>query len=587
MCEMKIYKSIMGKQFWGIIITAVIFSKSGSVVHASDFEMGEDETYAILSEEASEISANRIEEVSAENDNEESDEESFNEFLGDGALDVEYSDDEAEEDKEEKDEAERVTVSGNIIGYAGTEPFDIVFKYGDDVVRTTVIDGWYSAELFENRYYYVYIPDAKDFCLYSEDNDAIWVNSSRKSNDIPVAMLDKFWVLGEIYGFSSIADYNVIDEVLSNACVTFEKDGFYEEFDADFFGYRADDLPVGDYIVTLKSKDGNVYAKEKASFWYRISNGYCLDYDVAAVEPFSFDIDVKKGDYSKRNRESRISCDFEGAEIAELSSASFWFVDSDNNRSNEYSCYELNAGLAWIPNGNTYRIAASGLPEGMIIDYVNMSNVNLLEEQQGGEIYNYIVKFDSIVHTPLTIVKDTEDITTAKIGKRYTFTIDVEGTDLKYCWYYKNPGKSKFSKAGVYTSEYSRHATKDLDGMQVYCVVTDGNGEKVVGRTATLNIRKQNIVLTYPNSKKISVAVGKKAIFAINAVSDTHLSYKWYYRLPKYKEENGVFHSTGCYSDSYTRTATKSIDGLEAYCVVTDANGKAVKSDIILLEIKK
>ena len=180
---------------------------------------------------------------------------------------------------------------------------------------------------------------------------------------------------------------------------------------------------------------------------------------------------------------------------------------------------------------------------------------------------------------------DTEDIV-AKKGTKVTFRIEAEGTGLKYSWYYKKPGADKYTKAGVYTNEYTRTAGKNTDGMQVYCMVSDSNGKAVHGRVATLTLDKQ-IEITYPNGKSLSAAKGKKVDFMIYASSDLELSYSWYYMIPQSSGGDGKFHKAGCYTDTYTRSAGKKIDGMQAYCLITDSTGTQLKSDVITFNLKK
>ena len=117
-------------------------------------------------------------------------------------------------------------------------------------------------------------------------------------------------------------------------------------------------------------------------------------------------------------------------------------------------------------------------------------------------------------------------------------------------------------------------------------MIKDGNGKKLVGRTATFTIKYPAPVITYPNGKEISAASGKKANFSILAKLDVELTYSWYYMIPVTSGGDGKFHKAGCYEATYTRSASKRIDGMQAYCLVTDAKGKKVKSDVITFTFK-
>lgn len=55
------------------------------------------------------------------------------------------------------------------------------------------------------------------------------------------------------------------------------------------------------------------------------------------------------------------------------------------------------------------------------------------------------------------------------------------------------------------------------------------------------------------------------------------LTYSWYY---KKADGDGKFHKAGMYTDTFMRHTSSSTDGLQAYCLITDAYGNKVKSDV-------
>ncbi len=186
----------------------------------------------------------------------------------------------------------------------------------------------------------------------------------------------------------------------------------------------------------------------------------------------------------------------------------------------------------------------------------------------------------------IVITNDTADIYAGKVGDRCTFRIEAEGENLSYCWYYKRPGDTVFYKAGSYTNEYVRTYVEQIDGMQVYCVITDSNGNKAVGRKATLSKQKADISINYPLGTELTVAYGKKINFSVEVDSTEEVSYKWYYMLPSSIGGDGIFHNTGCYDSTYCRTATDSINGMQAYCVITDSEGRRTVSETFTFTLK-
>ena len=499
----------------------------------------------------------------------------------------------------EADEEERVTVSGNIIGYEYDKPFEVEFdswgyrdddgNYMDSVTITVAKDGHYSVELLKDCSYILYLPGADGYCLEDWENDGIFVHTFDEDRefDIKIQMLN-YGIEGYIEEpdiFDIVeADYDEFYDVCSGCVISFAGDDFYHEEVLSDDYISGFDLPIGEYIVTLKGKTGNVYSVMPLSMHWR-NHGY-VDW-IEIGEPYSYVTSLYYGDYRTRDNEARIACNFENSEDLDLSDTKFYFVDSNNNHTNACSYLELKYGTIRLPKDKTYKLVAEGLPKGYVIDYSKMNEIHPTQKDCGDGRYDYdVVISEGSAFVPLAITKDTEDIVASEAGKKYTFAIEAEGTELSYSWYMKKPGASKFSKAGIYENEFSLYAKTNNDGIQVYCVVKDGKGNKLVGRTATFTVTNPDPVITYPNGKEISAAAGKKANFRISAKSDLELTYCWYYMVPKTNGGDGKFHKAGCYTDTYTRSAGKKIDGMQAYCLVTDSNGKKVKSDAITFTLK-
>ena len=93
-----------------------------------------------------------------------------------------------------------------------------------------------------------------------------------------------------------------------------------------------------------------------------------------------------------------------------------------------------------------------------------------------------IPKYAAITTQPKTV-------TVAK-NKTAKVTVKASGDGLKYTWYVKNKGASKFTKASTTSATYSVKMTSKVNGRQVYCVVKDKYGKTVKTSTATLKLKK-------------------------------------------------------------------------------------------------
>ena len=85
----------------------------------------------------------------------------------------------------------------------------------------------------------------------------------------------------------------------------------------------------------------------------------------------------------------------------------------------------------------------------------------------------------SVVTQPKTVT--VKKNATAKV------TVKASGDGLKYTWYIKNAGSSKYTKSSITKSTYSVKMTSKVNGRYVYCVVTDKYGKTV--KTSTVRVK--------------------------------------------------------------------------------------------------
>ena len=90
----------------------------------------------------------------------------------------------------------------------------------------------------------------------------------------------------------------------------------------------------------------------------------------------------------------------------------------------------------------------------------------------------------------IMITSNIKDVEVEHAGDIATLSIQAVGEGLTYTWYYKNPSWKKWSKSDQSSPTYSIRVTKDRDGRQMYCVVTDKNGRTLTSDTVTLTYKK-------------------------------------------------------------------------------------------------
>ncbi len=177
-------------------------------------------------------------------------------------------------------------------------------------------------------------------------------------------------------------------------------------------------------------------------------------------------------------------------------------------------------------------------------------------------------------------VEDTKS--TVKAGYNATAKVKVKatGNGLKYQWYYKNKGASKFTKSSNKTATYSATMGTKVNGRQVYCVVTDKYGAKRQTSTTTLTLTKKTLKIT-TQPKTVTVKKNATAKVSVKASGDG-LTYTWYYKNASAKKFTKSSTKTATYSVKMT-SATKN---RKVYCVVKDAWGKTVKTVTVTLKMK-
>ena len=170
----------------------------------------------------------------------------------------------------------------------------------------------------------------------------------------------------------------------------------------------------------------------------------------------------------------------------------------------------------------------------------------------------------------------TEPKTTyAKQGATAKLTVKAKGDGLKYTWYIKNAGKTKYSKSSVTKSTYSVKMSDSVHGRYVYCVVTDKYGK--TDKSKTVVLRQQVTIVTQP--KNVTVAKGETAKVTVKAAGDG-LTYQWYI-----KNAGGSKYSKSSITKStYSVKMSDSVNGRYVYCTVTDKYGKTERSKTVVLK---
>jgi len=175
------------------------------------------------------------------------------------------------------------------------------------------------------------------------------------------------------------------------------------------------------------------------------------------------------------------------------------------------------------------------------------------------------------IETPSApIITSQPQNTGAAIGERFTFTVEAEGEDLTYQWYYKDASMESFAASAVKGNRYSFEMTDYRVGREYYCVVTNGEGISV--RTDTVKAAVPLTVTSHPQS--VVAELGERVNISAEA-SGEGLTYRWYY-----KDRGGKEFAPSCYTGkTYAVTMADFRHMREVYCVITDAYGNTVTTE--------
>ena len=271
----------------------------------------------------------------------------------------------------------------------------------------------------------------------------------------------------------------------------------------------------------------------------------------------------------------------------------------------------------WVPTGtlSAYTTALSGkLPEGTVIKEIDICGDNHTEvidnavpatcTETGltegkhcsacGEVlvaqevipavgHNFINGVCIICNTAVGLVITTQPTDAeAPLNERYCVTVAAEGEGLKYQWYFKNAGTDKWYTSGVRDNTYDDVMTKARAGREIYCVITDAFGNTVTTEPAKLiRVPKAELkILTQPVSDE--AAMGEDFCVTVEAQGED-LKYQWYFK----NAGTDKWYTSGVRDNTYDDVMTKARAGREIYCVITDALGNQVKTDVATLVLSK
>ena len=200
----------------------------------------------------------------------------------------------------------------------------------------------------------------------------------------------------------------------------------------------------------------------------------------------------------------------------------------------------------------------------------------------GGKSVRSDVVAVRLTSDPPVVLEQPRNVTVAAAGDTARVFLKAvgNGKNLTYQWYLKNPGKTEFSRSSVTGPAYSFTVTEASNGRLLYCEVTDTSGKTVRSDVAAVRIAGSGPVIT-AQPRNVTVAqAGDMAQVTLSAAGEG-LTWQWYLKAPGGRE----FARSSNVTDTYRFAVTEANSGRQVYCVVTDADGKSVQSDVAVVTL--
>ena len=165
-----------------------------------------------------------------------------------------------------------------------------------------------------------------------------------------------------------------------------------------------------------------------------------------------------------------------------------------------------------------------------------------------------------------------------KMGEMFCVTVDAQGDELKYQWYWRNVGSETWNVSGQRDNTYDDVMTKARHNREVKCVITDMWGESVETEIATITAIPDQLLAIVTQPTDATAVMGENYCVTVEAQGDG-LTYQWYFK----NAGSDVWHTSGVKDNTYDDVMIASRAGRQVYCVITDIWGNTVTTETVTL----
>ena len=167
----------------------------------------------------------------------------------------------------------------------------------------------------------------------------------------------------------------------------------------------------------------------------------------------------------------------------------------------------------------------------------------------------------------------------ASAGEVVKFEVSAIGNNVTYQWYYKRPNSTwkKTTVSGSKTAVLPITAGIKNDGTSYRCVITDEDGNQITSAAGILTL--DNTLNITGISEDAYDVNGESVTFHIDAAGKGALTYQWQYKLAGESKWRTPSQASAKTPD-YVFKLRPSYDDIEVRCIVSDAAGNSVTSDV-------
>lgn len=184
------------------------------------------------------------------------------------------------------------------------------------------------------------------------------------------------------------------------------------------------------------------------------------------------------------------------------------------------------------------------------------------------------------------VVTQPVDVETS-LGSEVVFKVAVSNTEgVTYQWYYSNDGENwaKTDGIGATTDTLTTTLYAYRVGYQYRCVVTDSRGFSRKSKAASMTVKNGGVEIT-SQPVDAEAEVGTDVTFKVAVNKPKEVTYQWYY-----SNDGQAWEKTNMASgttDTLTVQALTYRTGYQYKCVVTDAYGNTIESNVVTLTAKR